>query len=1364
MKLEDKFFSTFFYPFFIGIFTSIIIVIVVLAYYSKGFLDETTANDVKEVETKYARNNIYSANLLLSDLLIKIKLVVEEQLSYFQLAEKNLNLSEPIENRKIKDVYSVFETPENNNELKDRLDYASLWFVDPNINNPKENEDLYNQIYLVSLTTQSMYAGQKSLKGLITKFYFIFEDTNVFIAYPYRAYWDKGRIESFRNYTSNPSWCTDNYGDIINYYKFRCREYYNDIIKAKTSIFDNNLEEQKNRKIFITAPYSFFVGGDTASFTMCIEFKYNLSNTIAYICVDIEGNNLFNTFNQINDKLIGYITISSVGFNKQFYFPNIISLGMGKTLGEYIFNFDIDYYLEEKIHFLTNVQKQITSNYLKNYNASLKEDMDREPLDTFNEIYINNENGGEEQYFYVDDELYEYSIYPIILENHEGQKEHVLSIIYIYKETAFYEYIFDFEEDTYSQLALQLILFVFFGGILLYIILLSFKILAKYIVIPIKNVHYMLEGINVGGEYRLEYLTDLKRKQEDNLEKLNKINRELSKKKKEKKENFISDLTEDNNNYIKQNNIKDLSNTKDTEFNDKTKSNLLSTEDNNKNKKSVIINEKTISPINTSKIEKDDDKLITTTNNEINLNEDDNMNNIDYDGEIIDPKINYDKQYDLEGDKIEKELNFYDFDEELLQYRPVEVDRLVRSLLNLKSALLLTSSQQDLEQIIGYSNSEHVFSNFKNKEGSRMCQSNIGNLESQLAKYDKAIYHLALSLQNIELKKFLSQTLSDEFDDGDILLHKLEISYGKEMKGEELNKLVKKQQKKGKNKKISQNFIEILINSRYNKLINFYYKFFSSIQKSNYNYEKFGGFFANTNFHTINNYHKVLIQYIYLCFISNDLVKIGESILDYIEFLIKFKLKTSKANSYILNINNKEFSEINEMQLNKKKYFDKIINWFSLFDNYAKQINENSALGNFKDVIDAYIHNLQSNQSDLDSGNQSALLFQVNLQRCDFLKGKFALVCKNYSDALGFLISAAKKKRIVIDGLIKKRALKHIAKIAEKTKKAIISNNYSKFNYYEIFEKINNNNDAKSIKSRKNNKSLNSFEEEEKKEISRKFIKLIDKIKELIGQVREDIDETNEKQLKDIITLIDCNLSTKLTVESYMDVVKTILKNYLTNNDRLGVFLLENEQRIICPMASKDEIDIINFSKDLDITIENLFKKEKIELSSFNEIIQEKNDVDQIYSEKNSEEESFSVKGFIGDQGFINDKGISAEDTIKSINYCLTYLKMKEISTNEKYFIYFNSNMKTLMDFLSKGKVREAKKKNKLRKEPKINFLLVGKFDKINEKLYNDILGEYFGSKSEVIPFDNMKNIKSILSWNNIINVNITFPNEVYKG
>ena len=211
----------------------------------------------------------------------------------------------------------------------------------------------------------------------------------------------------------------------------------------------------------------------------------------------------------------------------------------------------------------------------------------------------------------------------------------------------------------------------------------------------------------------------------------------------------------------------------------------------------------------------------------------------------------------------------------------------------------------------------------------------------------------------------------------------------------------------------------------------------------------------HTQFHTINYYHKILIQYIYLCYLSNDLVKIGESILDYIEFLIKFKLKTSEKNSYIMNINNMDIPEIKEKQLMKRKYFDKIINWLNLFDSYAKQINENSALGNYKNILDAYSHNLQSNHSQFNSGNENAsvLLFQINLQRCDFLRGKFALICEDYNDALGFMINAALKKRIVIDGLIKKRALKHIAKIAEKLRRTIINKNYSKINYLTFMEK-----------------------------------------------------------------------------------------------------------------------------------------------------------------------------------------------------------------------------------------------------------------------------------------------------------------------
>ena len=81
----------------------------------------------------------------------------------------------------------------------------------------------------------------------------------------------------------------------------------------------------------------------------------------------------------------------------------------------------------------------------------------------------------------------------------------------------------NYQNGTSSELTLQLILFIFFGALMLYLIVLSFKLLAKFIVVPIKNVQYMLEGINIGGEFRLEYLNNLKKKQEENLEKLNKI-------------------------------------------------------------------------------------------------------------------------------------------------------------------------------------------------------------------------------------------------------------------------------------------------------------------------------------------------------------------------------------------------------------------------------------------------------------------------------------------------------------------------------------------------------------------------------------------------------------------------------------------------------------------------------------------------------------------------------------------------------------------------------------------------------------------------------------------------------------------------
>ena len=55
MRLEDKFFNSFFYLFLVAIFFSLIIVMTTLIYFSQEFLDERTAHEVIGIELGYAK-------------------------------------------------------------------------------------------------------------------------------------------------------------------------------------------------------------------------------------------------------------------------------------------------------------------------------------------------------------------------------------------------------------------------------------------------------------------------------------------------------------------------------------------------------------------------------------------------------------------------------------------------------------------------------------------------------------------------------------------------------------------------------------------------------------------------------------------------------------------------------------------------------------------------------------------------------------------------------------------------------------------------------------------------------------------------------------------------------------------------------------------------------------------------------------------------------------------------------------------------------------------------------------------------------------------------------------------------------------
>ena len=1234
---------------------------------------------------------------MLKTSLQKIQLGLNELILYYQkMANKIINSSE---NHEINTTFfkCILDFDDNYcNNISEESTFTAIWYLDQNTSENNLNDiskkDIKNQLIAFSYLIPYIESIYAAAEPEVECYYFHFEKTDLFTSYPLSSDCEDGFFEIMKNYTidSESYQCMDNEGKIYDYFKFKCEAYFVSMLKSKTNAFDNNFLSNENRTIFITNYY-----GPTDEYlfrelTMCIEFYDPITKGKAYICSDYIWDDMNDSMEELNINIPGYFFIANVGYNHALYFPNC---GFEpKTISDNIFGWDVSYKLEEKIYFYDNIKNILSSNYLDILHGS-----------EYDEVFVNGKNS-DEQYFLINGEKNNYAIYPIILENLNGQKEHVFSIIYIYNKKAFIEKVRESEVDIELKIVCGVLFFILIDSGLLYLIYLTFNAIAKYIVIPIKNVNYMLKGINIGGNNRLDYLNFLKKKQNEDLEKLEKI-------------------------YLLEN-----------KFNNNNENDLTENETNN--------------------------DLINELENDINSKDSNNKKNNLY--------YYYNRKYDLESKDIEKEFSFNDFDDNLLQFRPMEIENLVKSLIDLKSALNLTSGDRPINKIIEYSLSEKTFQNFKNKEGANICQSNIGNLQSQLKEYDKAIYHLALSLQDNQLKKFIKKNINEEFDENDALLNKISNAFNKGKNKDKKNLLVEKQLNNTKGT-FSQKNIGILINTRYCRLIHSYYIFFKNLRKlkkANNDITNINGQYMNTSFHNINYYHKILIQYIYLSYIKNDLIKIGESILDYIEFLIKFKFKTALNDNYFLQIKNRFKNEYIKKQEFKKKIFEKIIKWFNLFDDYISYIKDNTSLSDLKNVINDYSHDLNSKENKSNLDTQSSFMFRINVQKSFYLKGKFSFYCKNYNDALYYFIRAAKKKDIISDGLIKKRSLKYIYKLLIIMEKVF---QFFRLNNTNMKKELN---DLKKDKNKFINKRINirkkSFNTQNNNRI--KGVIAFGKEIEIIKRdLIKDITECNAKQEKDIIILIDFNIynneeeeisNNQLNnIDLFIENTTLISNNYLSSYDRLAVFIHSNEYHLICPLMRMNKIDLNNLSKDLIYFKKNnnfgINKKEEeydINSNEFNLNLEVNNNIND-----NSQEDSYDSDE---NQEFNFNK---IKQLIKTINYINNYSKVKAEIKGERYIILFTNllNIELNLD--------EQTKKifDKINKDKELIFLLVSKYKKIylendnnfinNADIFKELILGKFGDKSEIIDFENMKKIKSLLSNNSVIKDEIFYPNEIYK-
>ena len=1292
MELSEQFYHSFFYTFLVGVVLSFLAIAIFSIIFTNTYIDKKTGDNILELEKQFAKVNLNSMNIIITSSITKIQQSLNELISSYikaaNIVKNNENIHINLTNNNFfKGLLSL--TPSFLEENKHLMEYIAYWVIDEftDETNVKPNSTEEKQLYSFSSIIQNIYSTFSSSNYSSICYYFYFDSSELFISYPLIYDYEREFLEVMLNYEDNPKWCTDKNGNIYKTYKAKCRDYYVNSQKAKTTLFDNNSKDNKNRTIFVTDFYQDLRQPKSANiYTMCIQFKDPISGQNAYACSDIAKDSLVSNSENINSKISGYFFITLVGFNHLFYFPQMIEEAL--TPSEAIFTWDKNFFVKEKDDFINYIQKLMTSNYIKYINDSL-----------WDEIYINGENNSE-QYFYFNGEKNYFSLYPIVLENLSGNKEHVLSIIYVYNINNYYAKIILDSGSITIRIFCQIIIFIIFGLGLLYLIVLSFDILAKYIVIPIKNCNYMLKGINIGGINRLEYINYLINRQDENADMLEKIIR---------------------------NNEKDI----ETSSNKMNKD--IENNDNDNNKEN-------------NKLDETNNELISNDSNNLEVNEKNNFNQ----------KIELHKKYDEESEYIEKEINFYNFNETLLQNRPLEIDRLIKSLIDLKQAILLTSYDQEIDKIVSYSNSSGVFNDYKNKNAMTLCQSNIGNLQIQLHEYDKSINHLALSLEDNKLKKYLSKNLSDELDESDVLLNKLYNLFDNKRTSKKLkkNKLIVKQENNTKNE-FSQKIIGNLINSRYNRLIQSYFKFFSLIQKHNINAVK--GQYMNTAFHSIDYFHKILIQYIFLSYVKNDLIKIGESILDYIEFLLKFKFKTTEENSYLLNIYNYKAlkKDNNQKIIFKTKIFEKIIKWFCLFDEYVSHVRNNTPLGDDTSLLEL-LSNKDILNMDLDSADQSIFLFKINVQKGEFLKGKLALYCKNYNDALFYFIRASKKKSIIIDGLIKKKALKHIYKIIDILLKKFKNYGINKMNMEEkIFE-------YEKMKYKYNIDRKKGKENNEKKLVT------FDKnLKEIKNSLIEDINKCNLKQAKDVIIIIDFNIYNLnednveqinfSKIDSFIEQTKLILDEYLSSNDKIGIFIYKEQYQIICPLITKNKVDINSFSNDLIYHKNKIFDINETENLEIGE--NEENPIDNFNNFSSEGSQENSIKNIEKEK--TNNFNV-IKNLINTINYIQTYLNIKQSKQNEKYIILFTD----LFDIYSMENENIKKCFDMLNKNKEIVFLIVGKknnFEDIEDDEINRTIADKFNEKSEIIYYENMKKIKIILSNNIEIKDEIIYPNEIYK-
>ena len=173
MKLEDKFFNSFFYPFLIAIILNMIIVTIFLYIFTNHYLNKRTAENIVDLEKKSAKISINSVNALLTTTLLKVQASLNEQIIFYQ---KMANKKDEIINYKLNDYLLLSRKLDNDfiEKHRENSDFIALWYVDEYTfeENLENNNPVRLQLITYSNILPNIYSTLASTKQIVSLYSF----------------------------------------------------------------------------------------------------------------------------------------------------------------------------------------------------------------------------------------------------------------------------------------------------------------------------------------------------------------------------------------------------------------------------------------------------------------------------------------------------------------------------------------------------------------------------------------------------------------------------------------------------------------------------------------------------------------------------------------------------------------------------------------------------------------------------------------------------------------------------------------------------------------------------------------------------------------------------------------------------------------------------------------------------------------------------------------------------------------------------------------------------------------------------------------------------------------------------------------